>query len=147
MDRQGPLLGDEFVVAPGQVGDPYWPVLAHDETDGGFMLLWSELNGSVIHQPYFDLAAYNLYALALDSDGTPLASTPTLVTDQLTFYPVPSPGYDVAYNTAADEYLVVWQQPPGIIIGDIAHPHRVMGRKLTATGALGGSEQVFRVGR
>ena len=142
----GNLLAAEIALATSQVGEPYWPELVYNPAENNFMLLWSELNGTIIHKTYFDLAAYNLYALPLGADGTPSASPPTLITNQLTFYAVPSPGYDLALNTTSNEYLVAWQQPPGAVVSSVAQPHRVNGQKLSATGALVGSAVTFQIG-
>ncbi|HEX9674758.1 MAG TPA: DUF6531 domain-containing protein, partial [Anaerolineales bacterium] len=149
---KGRLLGktglpspDEILISTAGVGTPGRPELAYNTTDGTFMLLWSEPNGTVINQTYFSQAAYDLYLLRLDSDGNPVPPGPALVTDQLTFYDVRS-AYHLAYNSAANEYLVVWEQPPGAVVGSIAHPHRVVAQRADAAGNLLGPQAVVIIG-
>ncbi len=99
----------DFVIVEGQVGDPFWPEIAYDQAQDRYLLIWSELNGNTITQPFFSQAAYNLCALALDKNGSPLGA-PTLVTTQLTFYEI-RPAYDLANNPNLSEFLVVGEQP------------------------------------
>jgi hypothetical protein len=146
LSRLGATGGLEFTISNSLIGQPYRPSIAANLTDGSYLILWSELNGGVFVDGVFNLSTYNLYALAVDSAGAPLEGSPTLVTTELTFYPVPFAGYDVAYNSAANEYFVVWQQPPGIVLGGTIQPHHVEGRKLTATGLVSGSEVSFANG-
>lgn len=140
MSRLGTMGGQEFTIVSSLIGQPYRPSIAANPTDGSFLILWSELNGGVFEDGVFNLSTYNLYALAVNSAGAPLEGSPTIVTTALTFYYVPFAGYDVAYNSVANEYFVVWQQPPGIVVGDTIHPHHVMGRKLTSTGLASGAQ-------
>jgi len=146
LDINGNLLGTELTLATKHVGAPYWPELVYNPAENDFMLLWSEPSGRQVYHGGIWQERHNLYALPLGADGTPSAGSPTLITDMLTFYSVPSPGYDLALNTTSNEYLVAWQQPPGAVISYIYHPHRVNGRKLSATGALVGSTVTFQIG-
>jgi len=146
MTHTGATVKGEFTLATSTVGPPFLPEVVFNAGDNSYMILWSEINGEVITQPYFTLDAYNLYALPVSSEGTPLAAEPTLITDQLTFYGGFFQGYDIAYNSTSDEYLVVWEQPPGAILGNIAHPHRVVAQRLGAGAGLIGSSVVLKIG-
>jgi len=143
--ESGQPLGESFLIAAGQVDSPFWARLIHNPTQDQYLLLWSELNGEQISQPFYTLNAYNLYALILGPDGLPTAAAPTLVTDQLTFFDI-RPAYAAVYRAVADEYILAWEQPPGRILGNIAHPHRAIAQKLTANGQLVGSPTVVEIG-
>jgi hypothetical protein len=90
------------------------------------------------------LDTFNLYALPLSAEGTPLATSPTLITNQVTLYDDqvgpdgddPRPAYDLAYNTQADEFLIAWEQQRGAIIGSWVHPHRVLGVRVGTDGQM-----------
>jgi hypothetical protein len=144
ISRAGEPVGAEFLIVEGQVAEPFWPELAYDPAQDRYLLVWSERNGRRISQPYFTQDAFNLYALALEGNGAPLAS-PTLVTDQLTFFDI-RPAYDVAHNPNRSEFAIAWEQPPGTIVGVIAHPHRVMLQRFDASASPLGSPATVRVG-
>jgi RHS repeat-associated protein len=147
VSQTGGKVGGEITIATRTVGPPFLPKLLFNPVEDSYMILWSEINGNVISQPYVgDLDAYNLYALPLSSAGAPLSAEPTLITDQLTFYGNLWQGCAAALNDTADEYLVVWDQPPGTLVGIVAHPHRAVARRLGPSGALIGDEVVLRIG-
>src|SRR3990172_5104965 len=147
MTHTGATVKGEFTLATSTVGPPFLPKLVFNSTEDSYMILSSEINGNVITQPYIGpLDAYNLYALPLSSEGIALAAEPTLITDQLTFYGGFFQGYTIAFNSTADEYLVVWDQPPGAVLGNIAHPHRVVAQRLGANAGTIGSSVVLKNG-
>jgi len=139
----GDTLSDEIVVVTGQIGVPEYPQLLFNSSDGEYMLLWIESNGTVLSDGYFSLPAYNLYLMPLASDGTPQTGSLQLVTDQLTIFDAQH-AFSMVYNSTDNEYLVVWTQPPGGILDLIAHPHRLMGHRVDADGTLLGSEVILK---
>ena len=151
--EQGEPVGAAFLVAESTVGLPIRLDLVPNETDGGFLVIWSEANGGQSVETYClpgggcltqTLDTYNLYAAVIAPGGGANGAT-TLVTDRLTFWNWVelSSAYDVAYNSFSHEYLVVWNQPRGGLISNVAHPHRMLAQRLDPTGAPVGAQAVL----
>jgi len=140
--EEGALDGEVIPISIGQVDQPTRLVLTANPTQGGYLLTWIEMNGMVDYTNYctngscyaYSLDRANLYTLAISEDGAPSAEGPTLITDQLTVFDSLRCPYDIAYNTQIDEYLAVWEQPPGGKPGYLAYPHHLTGQRLDAEG-------------
>lgn len=152
-DEQGEPIGAEFLLAEGNVGLPIRPDLVPNDTDGSFLLIWSEANGGQSVETYClpgggcvtqTLDTHNLYAAVIAAGGGAIG-TPTLVTDCLTFWSwvEQSPAYDVAYNGFSQEYLVVWNQPRGGLISNVAHPHRLLAQRLDPSASPVGAQALL----
>jgi len=144
-------LTQEFPIVEGSVGEPQRPELVYNEVDNGYLLAWYELNGDVSVESYclysacvtYEIPRANLYALKISADGIPTSSAPTLITTEMTDFDIRSE-YDIAFNSNSNEYLMVWAQPPGGFIGNIAHPHRLMGQRLDSSLNILGSPVVIK---
>jgi len=99
------------------------------------MLLWSEPTGTYIDNSGLIQEYHHLYALQLSSIGEPLSPSATLITDQLTLWDIRM-AYDLVYNSTADEYLVVWEKPPGAVRWYIYQPHTLFAQRMNAEGTL-----------
>jgi len=141
----GQEVSPEFTIAGEGVGAPTRPELVYNPTDNSFMLLWSEPTGNFVSYYGLIQELHDLFALPLSSDGTPLNASATLITDQQTFFDIRT-AYDLVYNSAANEYLVTWEMPPGIVRGVIYQPHTVYGQRMDASGVLQGSPVLIIAG-
>jgi RHS repeat-associated protein len=138
MTRAGVPVVAEFTIPTADVGPPARPEVAYNPTDNTYTVLWSEPTGTIIQNSGLLQELHNLYTLQLSDDGTPLAASPTPITDMLTFFDVRT-AYDLAYNNEADEYLIVWEEPPGAVVSSIYQPHTVVAQRLSADGVLQGT--------
>ena len=152
LTQAGNPMGVDFGIPTAGVGEPFKPDVLHNPADNTYMLLWSEPNGGVSIETYcadncitVTLDTYDMYALPLAANGTPLAASPTLITTQLSFWDIRL-GYGIAYNNNANEYLVAWEQQRGAITGFFISPHRIKGQRLAADGGLLGSPVDLKIG-
>jgi len=145
MNHEGGAINPEILIAAGGVGAPKRPELAYNPAEDTYMLLWSEPTGDYVS--YYGLVQelHNLYALPLSRDGSPVNPTPTLITDQLTFFDVRM-AYDLVYNANSNQYLVAWEMPPGLVRGSIYQPHTLYVQEIDATATLQGSPVVVFTG-
>jgi len=135
MTRAGVSVVTEFTIPTAGVGAPTRPEVAYNPADNTYTVLWSEPTGTIISNSGLLQELHNLYTLQLSYDGTPLAASPTLITNMLTFFDVRS-AYDLAYNSQADEYLIIWEEPPGMVMYSIYQPHKVVAQRLSTDGIL-----------
>lgn len=152
----GNLIGVELTISSAGVGDPVRPSLAYSPTDNSYLLIWAEPNGGTRSDTYcadtcvtVTLNTNDLYALPLAADGTPQAGSPTLLSSEHTAYPTYLQNYDIQYNSSSNEYLAIWTQPPGALIGSlslIVHPHTIKGQRIAPDGSLLGSTSDLLVG-
>ena len=135
MNRTGVEVQPEYTIPTGGIGAPKRPELAYNSTDNTYMLLWSEPTGTYIDNWGLIQEYHHLYALQLSSSGEPLDPPATLITDQLTIWDIRM-AYDLIYNSTADEYLVVWEKPPGVVRWYIYQPHTLFAQRMSAEGTL-----------
>jgi RHS repeat-associated protein len=135
MNRTGVEVKPEFTIPTEGIGAPKRPELAYNPTDNTYMLLWSEPTGTYIDNWGLIQEYHHLYALQLSSSGIPLAPSATLITDQLTIWDIRM-AYDLVYNSTADEYLVVWEKPPGAVRWSVYQPHTLFAQRMSAEGTL-----------
>ncbi|MEJ2737208.1 MAG: hypothetical protein P8189_27215, partial [Anaerolineae bacterium] len=117
----GSLDGDGFAISTYSAWETN-PVVAYNSYRDEYLVVW-ELR---VGDPEF--GQRNIYARRLDGDGTPVGNVIILdagTADQR--YPA------VAYNSAWDEYLVVWQDRT-------AGNWDIMGRRVDGDGTLLGGE-------
>jgi len=135
MNRTGVEVKPEFTIPTEGIGAPKRPELAYNPTDNTYMLLWSEPTGTYIDNWGLIQEYHHLYALQLSSSGIPLSPSATLITDQLTIWDIRM-AYDLVYNSTADEYLVVWEKPPGAVRWSVYQPHTLFAQRMSAEGTL-----------
>ena len=141
----GGEVKSEFTIPTEGIGSPKRPELTYNPVDNTYMLLWSEPTGTYVNYYGLILELHHLYALQLSSSGDPLAPTATLITDQQTIFDIRMT-YDLVYNSTANEYLVVWEEPPGAVRWSIYQPHTVFAQRMSTTGTLQGSPVTVYVG-
>ena len=118
LDAHGLPIGPAFTIAVSSVGDVFSPKLAYSPASNGYMVIWAERNGLVSVESYclsncftYSLYRYNLYALPLAADGTPMQATPLLLSNQVTPFNFTEAAFDIVYNSNDDEFLVNWVHP------------------------------------
>jgi RHS repeat-associated protein len=138
----GNPIEEAFFIVNSQINNPQRTMVVHNSLDGTYLLLWVEENGGTYiygTNPVQYLSKYNLYLQPLSDTGTPTSSSPTLITDTLTWFGQSTSWYDIVHNENANEYLLVWREPPGgrRYTGSgyyYLSPHHVVGEKFNAEG-------------
>jgi hypothetical protein len=117
-------VGNTFPIADGDVDEAY-PSLAYNTHRRHYLAVWHN------DRPGND----DIQARKISEDGNPIGGP---------FYVAAGPGAerrfpDVAYNPAADQYLVVWED-----YNHTSGETTIRGQRLTGTGALlGGGFEIF----
>lgn len=118
VDMVGPLIAVSLL---GR--SEYKPRVAHNTTANEYLVVWEyDANGNG--------SDYDILAARLRADGEVISTS--LVVAGLTYH---DRAPDVAYNSVANEYLVVWEHDYN---GD-GSDWDVVGQRVTAGGALAGS--------
>jgi len=120
-----PIGADFRISGPGAIADDLTPVVAYNSVAHEYLVVWADLRS-------FDGRKEDIYARRVKADGTPTGVDTRICGPKATegeWEPA------VAYNPAANQYLVVW--------ADSRNPTRgwdIYGRRVTAEGAPTGGE-------
>ena len=124
VDYDGTLIGGEIAIATPSDYDRN-PVIAYSPYQDGYLVVWERRVGD----PEF--GQVDIYAQRLDWNGSPLGSPIALDTGSARQeHPA------IAYNSAWDEYLVIWQDKT-------AGNWDITGRRVDGDGTLLGGEFVI----
>lgn len=114
----GTLLGDDFVIYTA-TDDVRSPVVAYNSVANEYLVVWDEYVYAIGHADIF---------------GQRVSSTGTLLGDKITISSAPSGqnSPDIAYSSAANEYLVVWEDYRNAP----ADLYDIYGQRIGGTGSL-----------
>ena len=124
----GIYVGGSFSITDDDAADGVQaPVVAQNTSNGDYLVVWIDGRAS---------GWGDVYGQRVKADGTPAGANFRISGDDATGaeYPVA-----VAYNSVADQYLVVWQDERDYT----NRGYDIYGRRLKASGALAGDE--FRI--
>lgn len=117
----GSPIGGDFLIYDNTLVHEALPALAYNSQNHEFLVVWQAESAST--------GAFEIWGRRVSAAGAPLGSAFRISGPDQGEQP------DIAYNSATNEYLVVWQQD-----------RAVLGQRVTALGALQGSAFTIATG-
>jgi len=120
LSASGDLLGNPFFVSAGPGADRFWPDVVYNSQRQEYLVIW-------VHDPP---GAFQLHAQAVAGQG---GTTRPVVTFATGLWSIG--GLQIAYSSASDKYLVVWDSSGG-------PSDNVYGQVLNSDGSTSGTNFV-----
>jgi hypothetical protein len=123
--RVSPVLGGDFIISDlGATSDEQIPTVAYSSTRNVFLVVWADYRDGP--------SSGQVFGRWVSGRGRPIGGAFQISGDATSFNNV-NPSLAVAYNSAADEFIVVWQDARHVTTRGLD----IYGRLVTGPGSMG----------